>query len=311
MKENVLRKPVVVWALALICCALWGSAFPAIKSGYASFSVDTSDAASLILFGGFRFTLAGVLAIIIGSIISKKILVPNKGALPKIGLLSICQTVGQYFFFYIGLANSTGVRASILDGMSVFVAIFLACILFRQEKLTGRKVIGSVIGFAGLVVVCLNGSAMEFGFTVLGDGFMLVSTAFYALSSVLIKNFTQNDDPFMLSGYQFCVGGVVMIVIGVLTGGHAAPTSAGSYFLLLYLACISAVAYSLWGLLLKYNDVSRVTVFSFMTQVFGVVLSAIILSEKNAINKYTLIALVLVCLGIFIVNRGVETSKNN
>lgn len=306
MKENIFRKPIVVWALALVCCALWGSAFSAVKAGYEAFSVDTSNAASLILFGGFRFTVAGVLAIIIGSALSKQFLVPTKRSLPKIGLLSICQTVGQYFFFYIGLANSTGVRASILDGMSVFVAIFLACVLFRQENLTARKIIGSIIGFAGLVVVCLNGSQMEFGFTLLGDGFMLISTVFYAFSSVLIRKFTQNDNPFMLSGYQFCVGGVVMILIGLATGGHAAPTSPASYLLLLYLACISAVAYSLWGLLLKYNDVSKVTVFSFMTQVFGVAFSAIILSEANALNKYTLIALILVCTGIFIVNRGAK-----
>lgn len=310
MKENVLRKPVVVWALALVCCALWGSAFPAVKSGYKAFSVNTSDAASLILFGGFRFLIAGFLAIIIGSIAAKKFLLPTKGSLPKIGVLSMCQTVGQYFFFYIGLANSTGVRASILDGMSVFVAIFFACFLFKQETITGKKILGSIIGFAGLVVVCLNGSEMEFGFTLLGDGFMLMSTVFYALSSVLIKNFTKNESPFLLSGYQFCVGGCIMIAIGTLTGGHIAPTSFSSYFLLIYLGCISAVAYSLWGLLLKYNDVSRVTVFSFMTQVFGVVFSAIILSENNAINTYTLIALVLVCVGIYIVNRGVDADTD-
>ena len=304
MKENIIRKPVIVWVLALVCCALWGSAFPAVKSGYVAFSVDTSDASSLILFGGCRFLIAGVLAVIIGSVASKKVLVPKKSSVPKIFILSLCQTVGQYFFFYIGLANSTGVRASILDGMSVFIAIFLACVIFRQEKLTGTKLIGSVIGFAGLVVVCLNGSTLEFGFTLLGDGFMLISTAFYAFSSVLIKKFTQGESPFMLSGYQFCVGGIIMVVIGLLTGGYVAPVSAGSYVLLLYLGCISAVAYSLWGLLLKYNDVSRVTVFSFMTQVFGVVFSALILSEGNAINQYTLIALVLICAGIFIVNRN-------
>jgi drug/metabolite transporter (DMT)-like permease len=42
--------------------------------------------------------------------------------------------------------------------------------------------------------------------------------------------------------------------------------------MLLYLALVSAVAYSLWGILLKYNPISRVAVFGFMTPVFGVIL---------------------------------------
>jgi len=43
----------------LACCALWGSAFPCIKIGYALFSVDATDTASQMLFAGVRFMLAG------------------------------------------------------------------------------------------------------------------------------------------------------------------------------------------------------------------------------------------------------------
>ncbi len=77
-----------------------------------------------------------------------------------------------------------------------------------------------------------------------------------------------------------------------------------AYVLLLYLGFLSAVAYTLWGVLLKYNPVSRVTVFGFMNPVFGVILSAILLGEKGqAFNGSTLAALVLVCMGIYVVNR--------
>ena len=90
---------------------------------------------------------------------------------------------------------------------------------------------------------------------------------------------------------------------GAAAGGSIYPVSGASFILLLYLGCISAVAYSLWGILLKNNDVSRVTVFGFMNQIFGVAFSAIFLSEGSVINVYVLIALALVCSGIFIVNR--------
>ncbi len=303
MKDNFFKKTAVVWIGALICCALWGSAFPSVKTGYVLFSVDTTNAPSLFLFAGSRFTIAGILAIIIGSIIQKKVLVPKRESWKKIVKLSLFQTVGQYVFFYISVANSTGVRSSILNGINVFIAIFIACVIFKQERLTSSKIIGSIIGFAGLAVVCLSGSTLEFGFTLLGDAFMIFSACCYAVSSVFIKRYSQHEDPVTLSGYQFFMGGIIMIIMGLLLGGKIEAVSAASYILLLYLGCISAVAYSLWGILLKNNDVSRITVFGFMTQIFGVVFSAIFLKETAAVNAGCVIALVLVCSGIFIVNK--------
>ena len=74
--------------------------------------------------------------------------------------------------------------------------------------------------------------------------------------------------------------------------------------LLLYMAIISAVAYTLWGVLLKYNPVSRVSVFGFMNPVFGVLFSALILGESaQALSIYALAALVLVSMGIYVVNK--------
>ena len=67
------------------------------------------------------------------------------------------------------------------------------------------------------------------------------------------------------------------------------------------------MAYSVWSLLLKYNPVSKVTVFGFMTPVFGVVLSAVFLGEAASMPwLQSLIALVLVSAGIYIVNRKSE-----
>ncbi len=303
MKEKFFQKTVVVWAGALICCALWGSAFPSVKTGYVLFGIDTADPPSLLLFAGMRFTLAGILALLIGSIAQRRVLLPKKGSWKMILPLSLLQTVAQYIFFYIALANSTGVRSSIINGVNVFIAIFVASLLFRQEKLTAGKIIGSIIGFAGLVVVCLNQGSFEFSFTLLGDGFMLFSSIAYAFSSVFLKWFSRDEDPVVLSGCQFVVGGLILMAVGAAFGGHIGSFSPAAALLLLYLGCISAVAYSLWGILLKYNNVSRVTVFGFMNQIFGVVFSAIFLKESEALNVNCLIALALVCIGILIVNR--------
>ena len=88
-------------------------------------------------------------------------------------------------------------------------------------------------------------------------------------------------------------------------GGHITKVTPSGIGLLVYLALVSAVAYSLWGILLKYNPVSRVTVFGFMNPVFGVLLSALLLGETDqASGILGLLSLLLVSAGIYVVNSG-------
>lgn len=303
-KEVWMQKTVVVWLGALLCCVLWGSAFPCIKIGYQLFEIGAKDVATQILFAGARFFLAGVLAILIGSVRNKKPLLPRKGAIGRIVWLSFLQTVLQYLFFYIGLAHTSGVKASIIEGVNVFIAILVASLIFHQEKLTARKMIGCVIGFAGVVLVNVNGSGMDAGISFFGEGFIFLSTVAYAFSSVFLKRYSKEDNPVMLSGYQFVTGGIIMMLCGFGMGGTLTHVTPAGIAMLLYLALVSAVAYSLWGVLLKYNPISKVAVFGFMNPVFGVILSAILLNEAGTIGAMCLVALVLVCVGIYIVNKG-------
>lgn len=206
------------------------------------------------------------------------------------------------FFFYVGLANTTGVKGSIVEASNVFLAILISSLVFRMEKLSGRKIVGCLIGFAGVVLINLSGSSMEMSFNFMGDGFVLISATAYAFSAVLIKKYSQTSDTVMLSGYQFIAGGLVMIVGAILAGGRLHTFSAAAGILLLYMALISAVAYTLWGILLKYNPVSKVSIFGFANPVFGVILSALILGEGSAFGVQGALALILVCIGIFVVN---------
>ena len=308
-QTKFMQKTIIVWLGAMICCALWGSAYPCIKIGYQMFAISDADTSSQILFAGIRFTMAGLLAILFGSIGGRKFLKPHKKAWGKIFILSMLQTVGQYIFFYIGLAHTTGVKASILDGTNVFIAILLASLLMHQEKLNLKKVSGCIIGFAGMVLVNLNGSGMDFHMTFLGEGFIIISAVVYAFSSVMVKEFSKKENPVMLSGYQFVMGGFILVIIGLLFGGRLTVISTKGILLLVYMAFISAVAYSLWGLLLKYNPVSKVAVFGFMNPVFGAVLSALLLGEGEAVSWMSVLSLLLVCVGIYIVNHEKEAAK--
>ena len=135
-----------------------------------------------------------------------------------------------------------------------------------------------------------------------GEGAILLSAAAYALSSGMIKKYSKDENPVVLSGYQFFLGGIILVVVGIATGGKISGFTLASIALLIYMAMISAVAYTLWGILLKYNPVA---VFGFTNPIFGVILSAVFLGEKNqAFGVQGLVALVLVSVGIFMVNKS-------
>lgn len=302
-KKPLMQRTWMVWLCALICTALWGSAFPCIKTGYVLFDIGSSDVAGQILFAGVRFFGAGILAILIGSAGQRQFLRPRRGSVPKILVLSLFQTSMQYVLFYIGMAHTTGVKGSILQGTSVLFSLLIACLLFRTERLTVMKTVGCVIGFVGIILVNFNGADMDLQFAFIGEGFMILAALSSSFSSVFFKMFSRNEIPVMLSGYQFLVGGAIMMAVGFGLGGRLSGFTPASVLLVVYMSFISAAAYSLWGVLLKHNPVSRITVFGFTTQIFGVLFSALFLREGSNFGWLSLAALVLVSAGIILVNR--------
>ena len=302
----------MTFVTALFCCVLWGSASPAIKTAYELFGISQDDTASRIMLAGARFFLAGVMTILFGSIVSRRFLRPKRGSLKYVCVLSLLQTVGQYFFFFMSLAYISGVRGSIINASGNFLAIVVAACIFRMEKLTIRKILGCVVGFTGIILILggfqgiVEGGAITFQ----GEGAMLMAALFYAFSSCCIKRFSKHENPVTLSGYQFLLGGLVLFVAGWIMGGELVFRSASCVYNLLYMGFISAGAYTLWGVLLKYNPVSRVAIFGFMNPVMGVLLSAWILGENNEAFSVTgVVSLVLVAVGIMIVNLGKGKNK--
>ena len=192
-----------VAALALICCALWGSAIPCIKIGYELLGIQNGDVPSEFLFAGVRFMLAGAIALAAAVITRRRLPRVSRTGWPLVIRLSLAQTIVQYAFFYIGVSNASGVRGSIVNAMNTFLCVLMAALVFRQERLTARKVLGCAIGFTGVVIVNLTGGDSGGAVTLTGEGFILIAAVSYAVSSALIHTYSQREDPVALSGYQF------------------------------------------------------------------------------------------------------------
>ncbi|MBR1536526.1 MAG: DMT family transporter [Treponema sp.] len=303
-KKSVFSNIFVVFLGATLCCFLWGSATPSIKIGYRLFSIASDDTPTVVLFAGVRFFFAGIFTVLFGSLLQKQLLLPRSViAFKKVVALAMVQTILQYFFFYGGLTRCPGVKSSVILATNVFASLLIAALLFKQEKLTVLKIFGCIVGFVGVVLVTVFGKEVDYHISFGGEGFIFLSSVCYGLSGCLMKSFSRDENTVMLSGYQFAFGGAVMILTGFCLGGRFSGFTLQSASLLLYLIFVSSVAYTLWGLLLSHNDVSRVVIFGFLNPVFGVILSSIFLNEQSQTGLVTIISLILVCLGIFLVNR--------
>ncbi|MCD8307447.1 MAG: DMT family transporter [Clostridia bacterium] len=301
--ETFFSKNWVICIGSLFCCVLWGTTAPLIKTCYSLFGLDTENVGSLILFAGLRFLLAGILVIAVTSAIRRKFVYPKAKNWWRVGLLSVFETIAHYIFYYIGLAYVSGVKSSIMGGTAVFFTILAACFLFRTEKFTWIKLLGCILGFGGVILINIGGE-FTFTFTLKGEGFLLFSAIFSALAAAVTRVFAKHEDPAVLYGYQFLLGGVVLVAAGLIAGGEIPVADIGAIFILIFLALISASTFTLQGYLLKYCTVSKVAIYKSLDPVFSALFSALILTEWNILfSPFNIAALIIVCVGIYIVNR--------
>jgi drug/metabolite transporter (DMT)-like permease len=291
----------VVLASATLCCLLWGSAFPAIKGGYALLDIAPSDIASQMLFAGYRFTLAGLALLLYAGWTGRPLLLTS-GQTRQVLLLGVTQTALQYVFFYIGLAHATGVKGSIMSSTSTFFSVLLAHFIYADDRLGPRRILGCLIGFAGVVVVNFAGfgAGFDLEFSLMGEGFLVIAAFVVAAASIFGKRISQRLDAVVMTGYQLGIGGLLLCLLGFALGGDVGDFDLQSGALLAYMAFLSAVAFALWSTLLKYNPVSMVAIFNFLIPVFGVTLSALLLGE-NMLEWKNLVALGFVATGIWLV----------
>lgn len=292
----------VLFASAILCTMLWGSAYPAIKNGYALLAIAPNDVASQMVFAGLRFLLAGIFLLLFARLTGRPWWGMKAGQLGQITLLGLTQTTLQYIFFYIGLAFTTGVKASIMNATGTFFSVLLAHFLYHNDRLNYRKTWGCLVGFAGVFVVNFNDSLLSLDFTLAGEGAIVLAAFILAAGSIYGKRISQKMDAMLMTAWQLTIGGAALLAIGYAFGGKSGDFNTSSILLLLYLALLSSIAFALWSILLKYNSVGMVTIFNFLIPIFGALLSALFLNE-SILEWKNLVALVLVCIGIYLVTK--------
>ena len=316
--ERFFTHPLGIIVAATAATFLWGSAFPFILLSYDELQIGTNEYFRQILFAGYRFFLAAVMIMFFLFRVQGGIGY-QRGTLRTVATVGTFQTFLQYVLFYIGMSYSTGIQGSVIAGTTTFFQMLIAHFMFFDDKLNMRKAVGMVIGFLGVVIINLGKasgggvSAADGGIHIGIGSFLLLGAMFCGgLGNVLVKKYSGKIGILYITAYQMLLGSIGLIAVGASQVGLMPFVwTVKSVAMLIYLAFLSACGFVLWNNVMKYNQVSKVSLYLFFIPVFGVLLSAILLQE--AVRGTAVLALILVVSGIVIVNRGTAKtiSKDN
>ncbi|MDT4761565.1 DMT family transporter [Sphaerochaeta sp. PS] len=295
MKRTVFENPRLAILIAIFCNLLWATPLPMIKIGYQLFAIGES-VSSKLLFAGIRFFSSGVLLLVYHRLSSRTWATVHRQNYLLVLILALVQTTGQYFFAYLGVAHTTGAAATIFSSVSACYAVVLAHFFFKDDKLTVQKVVGSLVCVFGIFISTLGEGTIRFSFN--GEGFLLLSQLCFAFGSIFSKKITRTDGPLAVTAINLTLGGLLLILIGLGGGGSLPVVSLSGILVLAYLVFVSAMAFTLWSQLLKYNPVGKISVFTFIIPIAGTLFSALVLGEDIMHVKYP-ISLALVTAGIY------------
>ncbi|MBU5436604.1 DMT family transporter [Tissierella sp. MSJ-40] len=299
--EKIFTKKSNILIISLICTILWGSAFPVIKISYETFKINPSDIFSKIYFAGLRFFIASIMVYIIRKIVIKEKLEIKKSSIKPILILGIFQTTLQYFFFYIGVANTSGIKSAILQSGSTFFTVIAAHFIYEGDKLNTRKVISLLLGFSGVIFVNL-GKNFDLSFKMIGEGFLIISALASTMATIYVKSISTDIDSFLVSGGQMFLGSLFLLLVGKIgMKGSSLNFNFLGIMLLVYSAFISAAAFVLWYMLLKYNPPGEIAIYRLFIPIFGAISSILFIREEHFTINLVL-GLALVVLGIIVLN---------
>jgi drug/metabolite transporter (DMT)-like permease len=282
-------------------CVLWSFAFVAGKVGVTN--------CPPLIFLAVRFLLAGIIILGVAGVRGDAWDLSRRDVLSFI-VVGIANNALYLGLGYTGLQSvSAGLGGLIVSANPVFTAALAA--LFLGERLTGRKVVGLLLGIAGVAFIVWH--RMSVGTDSLhGILFTLASLASIVAGTILFKLFASKGSLWIGNGIQNLAAGIVLAPIALvfadvhdivpnekLLGAFLFLTLGGSIF-----------AYWLWFHLLKVCGATAASAYHFVMPPLGMLFAFLVLGEH--VEFRDLMGIVPVALGIYLVTRvpAVERSKS-
>jgi len=242
----------------------------------------------------FRVLFASVFSIVFS--FSSMRFVKKIGFL-KLFLMSVFNVSLFMGLWFIGeMTEPSSVSSILVYTYPIFTVVFSG--FFLNESLSAGKIVGLIIGFAGVIVIFYDEFAFNFG---IGLFFLLASAVSWAVGTIFYKKYLKDADMGAVNSYQFILALPVVFAASLLYGGFR-PLTMNFILITLYMGSIgSSVAYFIyWGLIRKYK-VSHVSPYLFSVPALSILFSIFI---NNEIAKpLTLAGFALVAAGIFASSR--------
>ncbi|BCH67475.1 hypothetical protein RvVAT039_pl03080 (plasmid) [Agrobacterium vitis] len=273
--------------LALLVAAIWGVNFTVISVGLGSFPP--------LLLAAVRFAIAAIPALFLPR--------PNI-RWPLLIWIGATLFLGQFALLFSGMSvGITAGLASVVLQSQAFLTILIAS-AFLRERPTFRHVSGTLVAFAGLVVIA--GTAGGVDFTMTGFGLCLAAALCWAVGNVLLKRSGTTTDMFALVAWLSIIPPLPLLLLSLIMDGparlsHAVQTMSWSGIgAVLYIAVLSTtVCFAIWGQLLKKYPASAVAPFSLLVPIFGAASAALFLGEK--FEAMRIVGMVMVVAGLVVV----------
>lgn len=294
------RSPWGTTLLALFACLLWSTAFVGVKIGL-RYSGPFS-------FAGVRFMAAGLLLLPFwwARRPSFSVLRPN---LRVIVLVSFFQTFLMYGLFYLAMTMVSGAIAAILIGASPLTAAVVAHYTIADDHLSLPKTVSLLLGLVGIVILSVSrqpwaspSGLREF----LGIVLLFLCTVSSAIGNVLVAGEKSDMDPVFFTSLQIFLGGFFLFLVGLFVEKASFSLYPLGYYLALgWLSCLSAVAFSLWFVLLQRPEVkvSQLNLWKFIIPVFGAIFSWLLLPDESP-HLSSVVGMVVIAASIVLFYKG-------
>ncbi|HSH30451.1 MAG TPA: EamA family transporter [Thiohalobacter sp.] len=288
-------------ALLVLLAFLWALCFPLINVGLAS--------SPPLMFAGLRAILAGGVLLAIGLLLGRP-LPCGWRVWAMLALVGLSATSLGFFGMFIGGGQVAPGLATVIENTQPLLTAVLAWLILG-ESLGPRRRLGLALGFAGILVISLPRLLnMEGAGSPIGIGYLLAGAAGVALANVTLKCLVGRADPLMVVGSQLVIGSAPLLVAGHFGEGGLIAVNWSRDFLFAWLTLSlagTALASLLWFMLLRRAALGRLTTFSFLTPIFGLVLGLTLFGER--IGGFEMAGIVVALIGVWYVARGDEQSE--
>lgn len=263
--------------LTIFACFMWSTAFVGIKIGYRYMSAPFN-------FAGMRFFLAGLM--LIPFCLRKSFYEEIRENKRLIIFVTLFQTFIGYALYYYAMSLIDGAIASIIIGAGPLITAILSHFLMDNDKLSLKKSLTLNMGMSGIVIIMISTkpTGVVGLLELLGIILLLFNSTLGALVNIKIAKDKKNINPIFLSSIQMILGGILLMGLGFMVEGrHSLNLPMEFYLSLIWLALISAVATSIWYILLRQENikVSELNMWKFLIPLSGALLSWIILPEES------------------------------